>query len=207
MNEVGGATRRRLKVGFERGLNLLTLTVAILAAYLLATERLIPALRGAPTRTLEGEQLSERLQFRVLSGERNDGPAQTVPDTGRTLLLVFSSTCPACFENLPAWEQVAGSGRGSVRVLAVALERDRRAASLYVRRHLPTATPVVARDAARFAAALGIEVVPFTALVAADGTVEFARPGRLDPASVRVLIDLLKRRRDAAAGMGRDEGR
>jgi len=185
---------RDYKVWLDRALNLAMLLVAVAALYLLTTERLLPALRGAPERLGVGGQLAAALEFRTLAkGELGTGASGdiAVPGERPTLLFVFNSTCAACYVNLSAWQEVMDAAGGKATVLAVALERERSAAHGYARRHLPAAMAVVPKDAREFAGTLGVDIVPFTALVGRDGVLEFVRPGSLDSLAVCSLLRAL----------------
>jgi len=165
---------------------LLTGVVAVTAVYFMATERVIPALRGEPVLLQQGDSLAESLELRALGASQDEEGAgvSRVPSAQASLLLVFSSTCPACYANLPAWNKLINSASESVSVLAVALERDSAAALSYASDNLPGAVTVIARDPQRFVDVLGLSVVPYTILVDVDGRVAFLRSGRLDSASV-----------------------
>jgi len=165
-------------------LSLLTAAVAVTAAYFLATERVIPALRGEPVALAEGEQLTESFEFRRLGASRDEEREIKVPGARPYLLLVFSPACPACYTNLAAWREVMEAVGGSARVLAVALERDASTALAYVSGNLPGAVAVQSLEPRRFGDALGVKVVPFTALIDGDGAVRFMRQGSLDTTAV-----------------------
>jgi hypothetical protein len=77
-------------------------------------------------------------------------------------------------------------------VLSVALEGDLAAARAYARRHLPSTVAVIPRDARRLTGALGIGIVPSTALVGQDGTVLFLRQGSLDRVARDSLVSALE---------------
>jgi len=178
------------KLWLDRTLSLVTALVFVVAAYLLISERLLPALRGEPALVGEGERLDDAIEFHPLAEDRLADVLTeriSVPSDRPTLLLVFASTCPACYANLEAWSTAIDAADGVATVLAVGFERDRKAAREYALRHLPRAMPVAPRDPRWFAGRLGVSIVPFTALVNADGTVGFVRQGRLDAASVASL--------------------
>ncbi len=171
----------------------MTAIVVVLVGYFVVTERVVPALRGEPIRVHEGERLPEVLEFRPLfqDGGGSGSSRIRLPEGHATLLLVFNSTCQACYRTLEFWRTaVAATGDRTV-VLAVALDDDRRAAGVYAQRNLPTALAVAPEDPARFVGALGISVVPFTALFDADGVLAFARQGSLDASAVDSLIRAL----------------
>jgi hypothetical protein len=85
-----------------------------------------------------------------------------------TILLVYSTTCPACQEAIPRWKAVLGSTPPTaVRILA--LERDR-------------------LDPARSAAALVLPALPFPAYTVESSGTELAKKLPFIPATV-VLDD------------------
>ena len=185
---------RHYGVWLDRVFTVVTAVVGLAALYLLTTERVLPALRGEPARVSEGERMEGRLVLEPLEDSASRGTVGeliAVPGDRATVLMVFSSSCPSCYANLPAWRRVLESGVGRADILAVGLQRDRIAARDYVRAHLGGVRGLVPRDPRRFAAILGIEVVPFTAVVAADGMVRYARGGSLDSAAVAALIRAL----------------
>jgi len=92
---------------------------------------------------------------------------------GRTLLMVFSSTCPACRETLPIWNEIASELHGDVRV--VAIQSDLAIAG-------PVAAarfPIYGFEGARPKTMDRIPFVPFTAIVAPDGSVSNVAFGML----------------------------
>lgn len=177
----------------DRALSLVTVIVGLVAAYLVVTERVIPALRGEPVPVDAGEKLSARLEFELLAASPGGRGSKRigVPGERAVLLLVFNSSCPACYGNLPAWDRAVRAAEGVASVLSVALDRDRPAARAYARRHLPSTVGVIPRDARRLTGVLGIGIVPSTALVGRDGVVMFFRQGGLDGAAVDSLVSAL----------------
>ncbi len=178
-------------VWLDRALSLVTAVVVLAAAYFLGTERVIPALRGEPVRVAEKEKVAGELGFRRLAEGRLGSEGLRVPGERPVLLLVFSSSCPACYANLPAWHAVIEVAQGVASVFAVAVERNQPAALAYARQHLSEAVLVAPEDVREFAGVLGVDMVPFTALVGSDGVVEFVRAGRLDSTAVGSAIRAL----------------
>ena len=177
----------------DRVLSAVTALVVVMVGYFVVTERVVPALRGEPVRVHQGERLAEVLEFEPL--ENGNGPlgAATIrlPDGRTTLILVFNSTCQACYRTLSAWQQVVSAAGDDADVLAVALDDDRRAAGIYAQRNLPTALAVAPEDPGRFANTLGVGIVPFTALLNPDAVLVFARQGSLDAPAVDSLMRAL----------------
>lgn len=160
----------------------------MIAVYFLLTERLLPSLRSEPVRVPQGGALTESFSFRPL-GVKTARPKdlQHVPDALPTLLLVFDSDCPACYENAAAWRAAINAAGEKIRVLALTFENESLAAGAYVRQQLPGAIPMAPTEPREFALTFGVEIVPFTALVDVDGTLKFVRPGRLDSTAVARL--------------------
>ena len=149
----------------DRVLSVATAGVVVMALYFIVTERVIPALRGEPVRVLEGGQLPGGLEFETLDGSGTVAVAVGKP----ALLLVYSSTCPACYANLPAWHEVIEASGKTATILAVAVEADRVAALEYAEAHLSMAT----------------------AVIDAEGILRFVRQGSLDRESIEFLIRAL----------------
>jgi hypothetical protein len=163
------------------------------ALFLVARDR-VTSISGSELELIgEGERISADLVLHSLiaSAESEEAEEIRVPNARPTLLLVFSSTCPACYANLPAWHQVIEAGRQSARVVAVGLEPDRTAAREYAQRHLAEAEPTAPRDPRTFAEILGVTVVPLTALVDSDGILRTVRRGSLDSAAVSAIAEVL----------------
>lgn len=179
----------RYRVWLDRALSLVTLAVGVVAAYVLATERVIPALRGEPAVVEVGETLPGAFEFELLERQ---GDRVAVPGGRATLLLFYNSTCPACYANLPSWQTVIDAVGVEVSVLAVALEGERPAARAYARRHLPGALGVVPEDAREVTGRLGIGIVPSTALVGPSGALRYVRQGSLDRSAVDSLVRALE---------------
>ncbi|MGD8699831.1 MAG: thioredoxin family protein [Gemmatimonadales bacterium] len=173
---------RRFRVWLDRIFGGFTALVVVLVSYFVVTERVVPALRGEPARVYVGERLSESLDFWPLGHESGtrDAAGIRLPVGRPTLVLVFNSTCQACYRALPAWQRVVAAATDEVSVLAVALDDNRRAAGVYAQRNLPTALAVVPKDPDRFVRVLGVGVVPFTAVLDRGAVLVFARQGSLD---------------------------
>jgi len=184
---------RRYSAWLDRAFSAVTAFVVVSVGYFVVTERVVPALRGEPTRVHQGERLSEVFEFRPLDVDAGESSSSRLrlPDGHAILLLVFNSTCQACYRTLEFWRRAVAAAGDKAVVLAVALDDDRRAAGDYAQRNLPTALAVAPEDPGRFASALGIGVVPYTALFDADAVLAFARQGSLDASAVDSLIRAL----------------
>ncbi len=166
----------------------------MIAGYFFFTERFLPALRSEPVRMEEGATMTQSFAFRPLALKKFHplpSDLKYIPDDKAVLLLFYDSTCPACYENLPAWRSAIEASGEWVMILAVAVEEDLKVAEAYARRHLPGAIPVKAEEPRELFGTLGVEIVPYTAFVDMDGALAFARPGRLDDAALAELIRAL----------------
>lgn len=177
----------------DRVLSAVTALVVVTVSYFLVTERVVPALRGEPVRVREGERLAEALQFEPLgsAGGALGLEGIRVPSARPALLLVFNSTCQACYSTLPAWHDLIAAAGDAASVFAVALDPDERAAGAYASQNLAAARAVVPEDPRRFAGILGVDIVPSTALLDRDGVLRFMRQGSLDSLAVSSLIRAL----------------
>ncbi|MGD8867671.1 MAG: hypothetical protein PVI01_08565 [Gemmatimonadales bacterium] len=181
------------RVWFDRLLSVITGLIVVTVAYFVVTERVVPALRGEPVRVWRGERLPEVLEFVSLGGgdDSRGRPKVRIPNGRATLMLVYNSTCQACYRTLPAWRRAVSTAADGVAVLAVGLDPDRRGAALYARHNLPAAAVVAPDDPVRFAHMLGIDIVPFTAVMDPAGVLVFARQGSLDRQATDSLISAL----------------
>lgn len=179
---------RRGKVWTDRMMTAATAVTVGTVLYFLMTERILPAIRGESVPVQVGQRLERILELEQQVRDASEGfGILRLPLGMPTLVLSFSSTCAACYRNLPAWKRAIESAGSETRVLAVALEPDRESAAAYARRHLGGAQAVWPRDAREFATALGVHVVPHTTLLDANGVVRFQRNGSLDSISVQTL--------------------
>ena len=119
-----GERRGRYGVQLDRALSLATGVVVVMTFYFLLTERLLPSLRGEPVLVPEGGTLTDSFAFRPLGAGERTFALKYVPDERPVLLLVFDSTCPACYANLESWQLAIEAAGSKVTVLAVALERE-----------------------------------------------------------------------------------
>lgn len=176
----------------ERWLNGATAVVLVLAAALFVRDRVLPAWRARQVVEI-GERAPESLSLVTLA----TGDTVRLGRLRPSLLLWFQSTCPACGRNLPAWRRLVAERPPEVRVAAVGLE-DAVPALAYVREELPEALAVRTGDRARATRIMGVEAVPTTQLVGADGRLLWSRSGVLTAADVdRVLR---RARGDLASG-------
>ena len=179
----------------EWTLNAITISAVGAALYLVVVERVLPAVRGPSEPVLEGEKLPSALSFERLGDGTNEPSSEEVvraPGELPMLLMVFDSSCPACYRNLPAWGELIDASRGRVLPLAVGLDREKGKVRAYAQGHLAGALAVRPMDRRELLETLGIEIVPFTAIVNTDGVLEFVHHGTLDSAAVRTGVGALE---------------
>lgn len=179
----------------ERILNTITICSVAVASYLVVTERVLPAVRGPADLVMEGERLSSALRFEKLGSGADGRSSESLvraPGERSTLLLVFHTACPACYRNLSAWRSLIDAGGGGVAALAVGLDADGRKVEIYTRRNLAGAVAVRPLDGQDLLETLGIEIVPFTAIVGPNGMLEFVHHGSLDSLAVKAGIGALE---------------
>jgi peroxiredoxin len=100
-----------------------------------------------------------------------------------TVLLVFTTTCPACQKNLEPWRDLHRRFGDRYRFVAVGLDPPEETRRFAEQHDLPYRV-VVPADRSAFQRAYGIESVPQTLVVGADGRVKDVQPGVL-PQSYR----------------------
>lgn len=116
--------------------------------------------------------------------------------TRRTVVVAYTTTCPACAETRPRWDALAQriTGLGSVRMLGLELDRPRPGSGT------PTATPAatgrfpvygIERDANRPFLDL-VPFVPATIVIDARGTVVDVRFGILEDDDVDEVVAALE---------------
>lgn len=171
----------------EGWLNGATVLLLVVAAGLLVRDRLLPAWRAHQVVAV-GETAPDDLALVSLASRdtfRLDGLRPS-------LLLFFQSTCPACGRNLPAWHRLIRERPAGVRTVAVGLEAAGPALD-YVREELPRALGTRPAESGRTTRILGVEAVPTTLVLGADGRVLWRRSGVLDDGEVRRALEVARR--------------
>ena len=86
------------------------------------------------------------------------------------LLLIFTTSCPACKENQAGWRHLAATVGAEVEVVGISLD-DTEATQIYRDAHDLRFPVVVATNRTAFAEAYAVTSVPTTLLVGRDGRV------------------------------------
>jgi hypothetical protein len=138
------------------------------------------AMAGVPTEVLKPGDVLPPLELVAASGEKIRLPFDG--SGTRTLLLVFSSTCPACQETFPVWNRMLSDGMpDGIRVVGVQTDLAGGAAA-------EVATfPVYGFDGARPDGLKKVPYIPCSAVLDAKGNVEWIGFGILDAGKVEEL--------------------
>jgi len=99
------------------------------------------------------------------------------------LLLVFTTSCPACKQNQVFWQSLHRTLDNDVEIVGISLDSPE-ATRIYREEHGLPFEVVVAADREAFASAYEISVVPFTFHIAGDGSVQGAWRGVLTDANL-----------------------
>jgi len=118
--------------------------------------------------------------------------------TSRTVLLVYTTTCPVCAETRPVWEAMAGrlAEDGGVRVVGIELDRPTEPGA-----DAP-ATPALARPYPTYAIDYGpneaflqlVPYVPATVVIDAGGKVRDVHFGGLDDGAAEAIATAIEDR-------------
>lgn len=174
----GGVWRWLLDVG--------TGLLVVLALALVVHDRVLPELRRLAEVEI-GEPIPSEIDYRLLAS------GEAIPaSSGPALHLVFQSTCPACRQNLPRWQEILAA-RPDVRAYGVGLESPS-GALRYARRHLPTALAVRPMEESSYIRTLRIQAVPTTLVTDDRGRLVLRTVGILGPADVEAILGHLDRR-------------
>lgn len=110
--------------------------------------------------------------FAVVDGSGHKSTIGFGEGEAKTILLVFSSTCPACQETIPRWKAILGSGStGAVRILGVQTDHPdpSKSAAALVLPALPF--PVYSEESPGTELMKKVPYIPATVVVDAKGVV------------------------------------
>ena len=99
------------------------------------------------------------------------------------LLLVFTTSCPACKQNQAVWKSLYRELSDDVEIVGISLDSPEVTRTYREAHDLPFEV-VVAADREAFASAYEISVVPFTFHIAGDGRVQGVWRGMLSDAQL-----------------------
>lgn len=167
----------------EAVLNLLTVLALLSAAALLLHDRGLPAIRDL-RRVDPGQPVPGGLRLRELP----TGDTVQLADLSPLTFLVFLSTCPSCERSTPAWREALDPEATAPQRFAAVTLGDGPGAVEWVSKELPGVRLLEPLDRQRFAARLGIDVVPTAIAIGTDGRMIERREGVLEPEEVRALL-------------------
>lgn len=119
-----------------------------------------------------------------------DGEEQTLQWAGgaakERLLLVFTTTCPACRDNQATWRSLHERLGESVDVVGISLDKPE-ATQVYRQDHALPFPVVIPKDLGSFSKSYEISAVPLTLHIGGDGQVKGTWLGSLSPEQVTDL--------------------
>ncbi|MDB4949500.1 MAG: hypothetical protein JWM27_2149 [Gemmatimonadetes bacterium] len=180
----------------ETGMDTLTAVVA-LAAVLVVVDRYVHPVLTTPEPDAGGvERALVGLRpptLRVTEAVTHRAAAMPFRASGRQLVLLFRTTCPACERTRPQWERIAAAIPAAVPVNAISKENVEAPYFAGARiRVWQAASPTALRQA------FPSPFVPTTLILSPDGRVEYARVGVLGAAAADSIAAILAGRLAAA---------
>jgi len=175
-----------MRKSLEIALNIGTAGAVALAAYVLTTERIMPALKE-----LAVIRVGDAVEEPIKVVEFGSDSTVSIPGGRPVVLSVFRSTCAACTRAAPGWLDLRRAIPGDTDFIAIALEEGPSALE-YAGRHLPgtrVATPLATDD---FITRFDIRAVPTTLVIDAEGELRAHDTGPLQPSDIRRLADLVR---------------
>lgn len=163
-----------------------------IALVVLAVQVVIMSRPKAPPPPIEAVAEGDTLE--PMAVRALDGSERTLqPSGGRdTLLLVFTTTCPACRENAPTWAELAARVGDDYEIVGLSLD-DPEATRAYAAEQGFRFPIVVPRKVEGFARRHGIPAVPHTLWIGDDGAVRASWVGQLDAEQVATLTTPVER--------------
>ncbi len=164
-------------------LHLILIAFAVQIVFLTRENRALrAALTPAPPPQLEVGELLEPLAVVDLDGRKSE-----LDFSGeQNVLMVFTTRCPYCAQNQPAWNELYARFQDRYRVLGIAVG-DVESVKTYAEKQGLSYPVVVPADAMSFPKSYKIPSVPTTVLVGADGRVKKVWNGMLNGDSYDVL--------------------
>ena len=181
--DAGGPPARRRTDPFTVFLVVACLALAVLVVMLALENRDLKSQIASHDHGPRPDELAtgDRIESAVLAGSDGKPVRVEFPAPRRTtLLLVFTSTCPACARTFPVWRDVLRDGPRDLRVVGVQLDRPSGgpASPELTALNLPFAIHGPGDPVPPFLKKVGS--VPATIVVGPDGTVRKAWYGTLD---------------------------
>ncbi len=167
------------------GLYTITIHAALVAFCLLVlmltreNGRLKEGLYQASLAAVAGPEVDERLpEVPVIDLDGIESVLHFDGQAQDSVVLVFTTTCPACKGNLASWRDLYEHHGDRYRFVAVGLDEPEATRQYAAQNELPFPV-VIPADRPSFQQAYSISSVPQTLVVGADGRVKSVRPGIL----------------------------
>jgi len=165
----------------RRAVTLLTIVgfvLLIVNVLLVQQNKKLKIMAGRPDRALE---VRPGTALPTLEGIDSNGDRQSITygqDSRKTVLLVLSTRCSACVENMPNWQAIINRlDQQSFRLAAVSLQSE--GFKEYASRHGINQIPVLTKIDPKYRVAYNLALTPQIILIDADGKVEKVWTGLL----------------------------
>ena len=165
----------------RRAVTLLTIVgfvLLIVNVLLVQQNKKLKIMAGRPDRALE---VRPGTALPTLEGIDSNGDRQSITygqDSRKTVLLVLSTRCSACVENMPNWQAIINRlDQQSFRLAAVSLQSE--GFKEYASRHGINQIPVLTKFDPKYRAAYNLALTPQIILIDTDGKVEKVWTGLL----------------------------
>jgi len=175
------------------GTVVIVLLSAAVVLLMIKNNALRTPLRTAPSLNILDE-LKPGDRLTPIEAQTIDGHTTTITysEPGMSyLVLVFSTTCPYCEENIEQWRRIAGTCQGGgCSVIGVSVHGLEPTRQYLVDRNVPFYT--VINTSKEFAEAYKISGVPMTILISAGGIVENTWSGMVNDDQVDEIIERIQ---------------
>jgi len=158
----------------KKSITLLTIAGVVLLCVnvlLVRQNKKLQVLAVRPDRALE---IRPGTAVPPLEGIDSNGDMQSInygQDSRKTILLVLSTRCPACVENMPNWQAIFNTiDQQSFRLAAVSLQSE--GFKEYASRHGINQIPVLTKFDPKYRAAYNLALNPQIIILDTDGKVE-----------------------------------
>ena len=186
------ATSRKVWPLVVSGAVVIALVIAVIVAFTgggsdSTVTKLDPSI-SAPPGDLSGGFDPSGTKVGTITYTTFDGRTETLTPGSKPLMVNFwSSTCAPCVAEMPALERFANSNSGAVTVLGLDYAETPEMGRAMAQR--TGITYPIARDPKGQAlAALGGKGLPYTVLIATDGTVLAAHSGAMDESQMAAML-------------------
>lgn len=170
--------------GYSIFLHMALVGLAVLSLFLINQNRKLQ--QPPPPRASQLEPGTELPPLAVVDLENKGDTLQWAGTDRESLLLVFTTTCPACQENQKAWRSLYGQLEERVDIVGISLS-DPDSTKAYLKTHELPFPVVMPADSKTFTSAFEISAVPTTIRIGRDGRAQESWLGLLTEQSIKDL--------------------